>query len=473
MRRWLLCALVCVLACEQVSPGGQRPHIESVEPWFWEVDTPPVEPLVISGHNFYLRVRTDQTTDNTIATSDLFRATLGDTTLAARWINNETLETPAPSLPIGLYSLTVTAPDGRHGELKDAIQVIEPGATPGGNRREGPAAIRADERETTVAIDPVDPTSSILFFNVTHTSHEPGTGLVTGWLADDGQSVTFARNTTQLYDTPAQLADEEMSIRWTVLQLTGIRVLRAQMILGPDLNSYVTLPETIDLARSFVIATHNLDGGHFASNDWIRARLEDSQTLRLSLLQAAEFGVAAWQVVELADGTVEHGDISLSGGAPSTTVTGLPPAAPGESMLLFSQNVHGSNNADAASALVSGRISNNTELVFERFVGWTQATVDISWFRVTWPRMQVQRGMTLFDTGELGHDITLVDPVEPTRSVSLLAGQMRQSMADQADDHVGAGWFTSEVKSAGKVLRLTRGVDDSTAHAYWQVIEFE
>jgi hypothetical protein len=474
-RTLLYALLAAAAACEAIDPVA-APRLVAVEPGTWRVGEPPVMPLLLRGENLFISTDARLGPRRGVAPQVAFSATLGGLPLEeVRWLDNRSLSAAAPkALAAGRHDLVVVTPDGAEARLRAAVLVLPVDTQPFRGATAGAATLPGDGTDAWVDVA-ADADRTILFFNFTHNSSEPGTGLVSGHLAPDGRSIHFARNTTLVYQVGTE-ADEPVSLRWALLPVRGASVQRGEVAMDYSVPFVVNLPVAVDPTRSFVIATHNLDGGHFSANDWMAARLSGAGTaVELGLSQTAEFGLLAWQVIELPDdggARVESGTAQLFGGVASATAMRAPAPA-SESLLLFSQQVLVSIlDPDAASHLVSGRLVDDDEILFERYLGWTAVDVEVAWQVISSPRLSVLHGVEAFADGETRRVVSLPRAVTPERAAALSSGNMRQGRAAHAaDDRVGAGWFTTELSRDGRNLVLERGVGSGAAETCWQVVE--
>ena len=331
---------------------------------------------------------------------------------------------------------------------------------------EGTGSITGSQALITFDLDPaVDPTKSILFFNVTTNSNAPVDGHVGGQLIGSGSQVRFQRG--------AAASDTPINVSWTVVQLDGIFVQRGtETANAGTLITDAALGQAVDQAKAFPLFSYHLGGGTYNENDWREAYFTGDQNLRFERVQGNDPGAIDWQVVEFlssSSGTVRSGGASMTAGVDLTTTVTLDPVTdPDHAFLIFSYQLSGGSTL--ATQLVSGRIDSASQLYFEHAAN--NLGIDITWYLVEWDAMFVQRGSLSFTSSEQDQSASLGQGVDPARSVSFCPSYQRQGMTSDTSNYIGTGWFTTRITGTGGGVAAHRDVAAGSARVDWSVVEF-
>lgn len=83
--------------------------------------------IVITG-NFWAEINVDFGSGNSAAVEDTFTASVGNTTLLnVTYVDSQTLNATLPgTLPLGVYDLTVTGPNGVKATMSQAVSIVPP-----------------------------------------------------------------------------------------------------------------------------------------------------------------------------------------------------------------------------------------------------------------------------------------------------------------------------------------------------------
>ncbi len=484
-------------------------------------------PVTITGQGFQPRMWVSYGTSGPSELDADFTASIGVAELVeVVLVSDTTLEAVVPStLATGVYALVVVDPRGREVTLPEAFTVkgCSPEEADGDNDGHDSLACGGDDcddgsalcttscvdldgdsiydcRDDCVNVDgacdpvledlhaqattisgtdltasvditpAVDASRSVLFFNLAHDSKEPEDGAITGQLAADGGSVVFER---------AGVGEQPLiDIEWSVVQLTDVTVQRGMATIPggtvfADVVS-VTLDQTVDPARSFLLSSIRSTGGRYSWNDWALATLQDDSTLAFRRGDAGFSTQVEWQLVEISAPAVlaQHGEETLEAGQDSASVI-LPTVAPLDHSFLSFSHVLASSQTDpsAADHVLRGRLISENELSFDRDSSALGAVV--GWSVVTWNALTTEHGNATFAGGDQEQAITLARPVDPASALSFITGGMREGKTTHAlDDGVGTAWFTTALTAGGTTLRVYRGDGRGQADAAWTVIEF-
>jgi hypothetical protein len=308
-----------------------------------------------------------------------------------------------------------------------------------------------------VTISTVTLARSILFFTVQEDNLDPSNGQVRGQLTS---STNLQFNRTGTATT--------ITIKWYVAEfVSGVSVQRGSAALTTSpLNVAIN---SVDLGKTFVLASWQKPGATYGSDDFLRARLTSSTNLELTA--GSTDGTADWQVVSMASASVQSGDLSFLSTDSSKTAT-IGSVDTTKSFLIASWVTDGDG---IGANFVRGRITSATQLTFDR--GATGRVLNLTWFLVTLTDdSTVQSGNASFGTAVTQINVSSLTPVTLTRSVAFLSGSQRGGSTPFAglspSDNPGVGWFTADLTSTTN-LRLTRGTNQSaSAEAAWFVVEF-
>jgi len=340
----------------------------------------------------------------------------------------------------------------------------------------GAVTIADTEAQVTIDLaDTVDENASLLFFNCTTSSITPADGHLAGNLINGGSQVQFTRS--------AAATGVEIDVEWSVVELSGVSVQRGSTpgYDTPGGTQYASWPQTISqvvVGRSFPLASLYMLGGTYSTDDFVATSLADGQTLSFDRSDGWGDTMMEWQVAELpASGAdVYSGSFQLPAATASDTTAIGATVDPASAFLIFSYQVTEDPNNPGASPgdfVVRGHISGASQLSFSRHVSVN--IIDIAWFVVSWDQMSVLRGEESFTATQTDRTVSLPRQVAINRAVSFCPAIMRGGSTDQADDandHIGAAWFTTALTSAGTELQLHRGSDLGNASVNWTVVEF-
>jgi hypothetical protein len=312
-----------------------------------------------------------------------------------------------------------------------------------------------------VAINPVVMTRSILFFNVRENLLDSGAASVRGQLTS-ATNIQFNR----------AAAAGNVTIQWYIAEfVSGVVVQRGSTLLtASPLNVAIT---SVDLGKTFVLSSWAKPGVMMGNDDYLRARLTSATSLELhhDTVGSTLDGIADWQVVTMANASVQSGNVSLLTTDTSQTAT-ISSVDTAKSFLIANWSSLGTSVGGNA---IRSRITSPTQLTFDR--GVTGTAVDLTWFVVTLnDGSTVQSGNASFGTATTQVNVGSLSAVALSRSVAFLSGYQRGGSTPYPgvtpDDNAGVAWFTAELTSTTN-LRLTRDATQGfTAEAPWFVVEF-
>jgi hypothetical protein len=267
-------------------------------------------------------------------------------------------------------------------------------------------------------------------------------------------------------------AGANATIKWYVAEfLSGVVVQRGSTLLT---TSPINVPITsVDLSKTFVLSSWQKPGVMMGNDDYLRARLTSATNLELAHDTAGSTldGTADWQVVSMANASVQSGDLSFLTTDASKTAT-ISTVDTAKSFLIANWSTLGTTVGGNA---IRGRITSATQVTFDR--GVTGSAVDLTWFVVTMnDGSTVQSGNASFGSATTQVNVSPLSAVTLSRSVAFLSGYQRGGSTPYPgvtpDDNAGVPWFTADLTSTTN-LRLTRDVTlNFTAEAPWFVVEF-
>ncbi len=319
-------------------------------------------------------------------------------------------------------------------------------------------ATMTTQASLSVPITAVTLARSILFFSVQEDNLDPSNGNVRGQLTSS-TNIQFNRTGTAT----------TITIKWYVAEfVSGVSVQRGSIPITVNPMNVAISP--VNLGKTFVLTSWQKPGATYGADDFLRARLTSSSNLELSHVSGALDGTADWQVVTMANASVQSGNLSFLSTDASLTAT-VASVDTTKSFLLASWDSTGDG---IGANFVRGRITSPTQLTFDR--GASGTALNLTWSLVTLnDGSTVRSGTASFASTATQVDVPLA-PVTLTRSVAFLSGLQRGGSTPYAgaspNDNPGVGWFTADLTSATN-LRLTRAVTGSaTADAAWFVVDF-
>lgn len=322
--------------------------------------------------------------------------------------------------------------------------------------QKGTTTITAGSSITSVTIDPVDLTSSVLMFSVRGDDASPENIVVAGYMADSSTFELRRSATTGV-----------VTVDWSVLTFeSGVTVQHGHTGMSSVTQQDVSIG-SVDLTRTFPLVSWFAGGAGFDGGDFVGAQLTSATNLRLSAVNATSRDVY-YQIVSYNDAEVQRGTVAL-GSAASSATAAVGPVDTTKSWLTYTMTSATGTAADIGQKLIRGRVTNATTLTFDR--SSTGQAVDVQWHLVEFTDdTLVQSGSSAFGTGTTQNDVAIT-AVDPARSVAT-GGYLGYggSSSYTANDNPGVGWFTTRLTSATN-MRATRGVTGSaTADLGWFVI---
>jgi outer membrane protein assembly factor BamB len=323
---------------------------------------------------------------------------------------------------------------------------------------QGGTATMTTQSTLNVPISSVTLTRSILFFSVAENNVDPSNGQVRGQLTSP-TNIQFNRAGTAT----------TVTIRWYVAEFgSSVSVQRGSTAVTANPMNVTISP--VDLSKTFVLASWLKPGAAYGDDDYLRARLTSTTNLELDPSGGSLDGWADWQVITMANATVQSGDVSFAAGDASKVVA---VTAVDTTRTFLTTTWEGFADGIGVN-FIRGRITSPTQLTFDR--GVTGSPVDLTWFLVTLnDGSTVQSGNASFASGATTSTVTLSSAVDLAASVAFLSGNQRGGstphVGTSPNDNPGMAWFTADL-SGPTSLVLDRGTSGATAQAAWFVVNF-
>lgn len=325
-------------------------------------------------------------------------------------------------------------------------------------KQTGTATIGVGASSVTVTIPAVCLTQSFLVFTSSTDDADPGDFHVGGRITN-ATTLTFSRFGT----------GTAITIKWQVFEFEGnVTVQRGTTNLTASPTNIAI--STVDLTRTFVIASMTNDGGTTGTSDGFTADLTSITNLRLSATGTGANFIIYWQVIEYQDAVVKKFSTALAAGTASTTTTITPAITTLSKAIVISNHTIGAGIV--ARDLPRTELTNTTTVTYTRGGGTTAAMNFVTYVVEFTDLTTVVRGTQAFASGSVSQDVA----VTAGASTGLFGpgNQGRQGSTNHAaSDNLGHVWFNYELTSLTN-LQITRAVGTgSTANAPYQLVTFE
>ena len=280
------------------------------------------------------------------------------------------------------------------------------------------------------------------------------------------------------------------NVYWEVVTSNNLFVQRGQAtLLTNNASATITLPDAIDLSRSFVIVNGRCNS---ASNANTRAgfffgNLTGTTTLQLGRGNANLCdSVVDWQVIEWLGATVQSGSTTIADNTDSNTAA-ISAVNLSNSFLVFGNANYGTDTG-MDSNNVQGSFSSTTQLSFTQEPGSTYASSrkDVVWYVVSVPELTVQSN--IYTVGALS-ETTAISVSNMSRAftsaswwstgggqtwgrgqsgVAITAANTLTVYKGQTNQNNDVSWFVSEYGTFEKdyaTIQLNNLADDSGIHS--------
>ncbi len=327
-------------------------------------------------------------------------------------------------------------------QLNDTVS-----AAPSRKVQTGSVTLSAGSASVDVAITSIVTAKAFLTFGANFNDANPGFGAITGTVVD-ATTLRFQRATAA--SSPA------IPIQWYVAEFaSGVTVQRGTATMASA--TLDVLLSSVTLTKSFPIVSYRKSGTDYGDDDFLKAKITTSTNLQLSLVSAGSpaDGVAAWQVVEYTDASVQTGDLSFANGDSSLTAS-VPGVDTGRSWLLFTYSSATGVTANIGEKMVRGLITDSFTLTFDR--SNSGQSIGLTWYLVSFTdSTTVQSGTVNFAPADTQKDVA-IPCIDTTKAIATAGGMYYRGGRTPygSDDNPGVATVTLEFTSSTN-LRLTRG----------------
>ncbi|MEP2671482.1 MAG: hypothetical protein ABJH04_20935, partial [Cyclobacteriaceae bacterium] len=309
-----------------------------------------------------------------------------------------------------------------------------------------------------VPIEPVCMSNSFMVFSMSVDNTSPDNFLVGGEIASSA-SLNFERDGST----------GTVTIKWQVFEFSsGVTVQHGS---STNVGNTAVSISSVDLTKSFVIATGRNNGSQYGSDDGFSADLTTATNLQLVCTGSGHTEIF-WQVVQYDDAVVKKVTGSVTAGNTSGTSTISPAVSDlSKTMVISNHTISGNINADD---LARTELTNATTVSYTRSGNASQ--LDFVTYVVEFTdETTVTRGNQTFASTVVSQNAAITASTT-TSGVIPLGNQTRQGNTSFAsDDNPGHAWFTYEITSTSNLLieRATgTSGGNSTAEAPWQIVTF-
>jgi hypothetical protein len=321
-------------------------------------------------------------------------------------------------------------------------------------KQSGTVTLAVGATSVNVTIQTVTMSRTFMVFTVSLNDATPSSSLIGGEITNATQ-LTFTR------DGNATAA----TIKWQVFEFaSGVTVQHGST--GNVGNPTDVAITSVNLAKTFVIASCRNDGSNFGSDDSFTANFQNATSLRLTAPGSGLTRVY-WQVVQYEDANVQRVTATIANGSASNT-SAITSVNLAKTMVISNHSIGDDVNADD---MPRTELTNATTVTYTR-VGTTNAMSFVTYVVEFTDETIVTRGSESFSSGATSGNVAVTASL--TGSAIIPPGnQMRQGSTSFATtDNVGHNWFFYEI-TAVPTLNIQRAVGTgSTAIAPWQLVTF-
>ena len=327
----------------------------------------------------------------------------------------------------------------------------------------GSATMAASTNDTNITLSQsINTSSSFLVFGTNTSSNEPQCFLVAGQITN---------STTLRFRREGGVCANAATITWQVAEFrNGVNVQRGTTAMGTSTSLTQTLT-AINPNKTFPIISNRNGGTTFGNDDLLRATIQNSTTLNLSLATASlNNHVSEWQVIEMQGTTVQNGTVATGTTDSEVNIT-TATINTTRAWLIYSTQGETGTTTNIAQKLFNGKVVNSTQIRYNR--GSTGTANSISWYLVELPNgTNVQHGVANLSTTTLTENITITIYNHIT---SIVAGGLFQRGGETTytgDDNPGTAWAAFNLTN-NTGLTITRGATGTaTANISYFVIDF-
>ena len=289
-------------------------------------------------------------------------------------------------------------------------------------------------------------------------------------------SYRLLNTTTLRIERNASGADAE--IAWQVVESPQLlKVERGSFTLTDSVTTdTVTLTDqTLDLSKSFLIASYRVPGTGWDQDDFIRWQLIDDGSKKVQFDAQEVVGnsnVIEWQVIEYQKCSVQRGSVNIIYSDTSVTDT-LIAVDTDKSFPIISYDYALTDETNMDEYMIRSRITSSTQITIDKQTAGGSGTVNWEVVELS-GNSSVQHANETFGTSDTIINALLGTPVVIKRSFALTGGFVHRSgkTTYTTDDNPVAVWATLELTTVD--MDITRaGTGSSTTELEWYVISLE
>ncbi|MDX2089251.1 MAG: hypothetical protein SFX73_15450 [Kofleriaceae bacterium] len=272
-----------------------------------------------------------------------------------------------------------TAPQPDQPLQPDTPTCLPPGPQLSGLQR-GSLVFGANDRAAFAPLADVPMDRSVLFTTLRQREASPANGAVLCRMMPADSTKPFGircQRWTQGSDTPG--SQGVIDIQWAVATFSsGVSVQHGDANTAARNPFTVTLPQAVDLARSFVLLSGEwVRQPDWGNNEFVKARLVDERTL--DVRTAAGGTETWWQVVTVDSAVVQRGTTSLATAATTASV----PISNAQDALVVASYTANATGATAAASMMVDIANRGTQLEISRRQGGVP--IEVAWEVVSLP----------------------------------------------------------------------------------------
>lgn len=307
----------------------------------------------------------------------------------------------------------------------------------------------------------VDASKSFVYCNAQY-GNSSANRVITCQLADTGSEVIIQ----------AGAANAGTVVNWYVVEFSrGALVQRGgNTMLATESSNTITLSNSVDLSRTFIIANSRINSGSNNS--------DERRTLRYRMLSTNSFEVYRnetgtsvsyeWQVIQLDGGRVQSGQNTIASGSNSISAT-ISSVTLNNSFIIFNLAAGSGVNGAETDYYVRASYSSATQVTFTRT--GNSDTVDISWFAIEMvDGTTSQSGNTSVASTDVFATANL-NSVDSSKTMIISSYQVETG--DSASATQDSGTYSS-IFTNSTTIQFDRAVqENNAANISWFAVQFQ
>ena len=261
------------------------------------------------------------------------------------------------------------------------------------------------------------------------------------------------------------------TISWEIYEFaSGVTVQRGSVNTATNPTN-VTLPNAVDLSKSFAISTAQRGGTAYGTDDANTATLTTSTNLQLDFGTGSVLDSAFWQVIQYNDCFVQQVATTLTAGSASTTSSIPTAVTANKTMVISNFRVQGDISAGDVPRT---ELTNGTTLTFTRGGGTAQNINLLSYVVQFTDSTLVTRATQNFASGVGTVNVTLSPPVDTSVTGVIAPGHMNRggTTSYTTDDAMGYCYFVAQLTSTTNLKLWRRDSTATTADFPYQLVAF-